>query len=284
MAELTFIKCSKCFFAASDFQKPLEDAGLKTIDDIFAFNKGVNLSKPGLADYRNRLRFETTNPKAVLFLKRYEKPSISVQLKNWLSAKSRVSCAWFDYQVPRNLAAVGIGATSVIAYGEKFGLLFEKKSFCITIKIPDSDSLETRLPPCFDAPITSKKRKQKKEFIEKLAQFINKFHRTGYRHRDLYLCHIFYDGDSRFYLIDLARTFKPLVFTKRYRIKDIAQLYYSSPAGKIYRTDRMRFYHYLTGKNKLNAKDKEIIRKILRRIHKMAQHDKNHGRMVPCEK
>ena len=145
-------------------------------------------------------------------------------------------------------------------------------------KIPNAESLERKLPDCFEARATGKNLTRQRVFIKKLAEFIKKFHETGYRHRDLYLCHIFYGGNGEFYLIDLARAFKPAVFGERFRLKDIAQLCYSAPAEYFSKTDRLRFYLQYTQQKKLSSKDKEFIRQVLNKARQMARHDIKHGR------
>ncbi|GAI94186.1 unnamed protein product, partial [marine sediment metagenome] len=47
------------------------------------------------------------------------------------------------------LAQFGINTLRVVCYGEKWGMIFEKRSFIITEKIPDAESLERKLPECF---------------------------------------------------------------------------------------------------------------------------------------
>jgi hypothetical protein len=281
MQQNRFIKCSDSFFVDADYQNALQKKGINCIDDIFDFEEGVNLTKKDLAQFRNRIQFQIDNPKAILFLKRYNKPPVIVQLKNWLAVKSRKSCAWFDYKVSEELNCLGIETARVISYGEQFGLFFEKRSFCIAKKIPDAESLENNLPVCFSLPLTDDTRGQRKEFIKDLALFICKFHQTGFRHRDLYLCHIFHSDSGKFYLIDLARTFKPLLFSQRYRVKDIAQLYYSAPGEYFSKTDRMRFYHYMTSCNKLQKRDKIFIKKVIDKAKHIAEHDRKHGKTAP---
>jgi hypothetical protein len=85
-------------------------------------------------------------------------------------------------------------------------------------------------------------------------------------------------------LIDLARAFKPMLFRERFRVKDIAQLHYSAPGKYFSRTDRLRFYLRYAGQNKLTAKDKAFIRKIMKKTKSMAQHNIKHGRAVPFTK
>ena len=68
-----------------------------------------------------------------------------------------------------------------------------------------------------------------------------RFHDTGFRHCDLYFSHIFLGEGGKLYLIDLQRVFKPVLFKERFRVKDIAQLYYSAEAKYFSRSDRLHF-------------------------------------------
>ena len=273
------VKISDSFFVDADYQQTFADMGLTSIEAIFAFERGQTLSKKELSHHRTRIRFETDSPPVVLFLKRYDRPPLLTQLRNWLTQRRRISFGYCDCKAAEKLSKAGINTPKTIAKGQQWDGLFEKRSFSITEKI-NGQSLEKKLPDCFENTQTPENRKLKRTFIEQLAQFIRKFHETGYRHRDLYFSHIFYDGRN-FYLIDLARAFKPVLLTKRFRVKDIAQLYYSAPAGSFYRTDRIRFYHCYTGRDKLSLKDKIFISRIKRKAKKMAKHDTKRGKTVP---
>ncbi|MFA5251199.1 MAG: glycosyltransferase family 9 protein [Phycisphaerae bacterium] len=280
-AEQKFTEISGSFFCDEDYKTGLGELGLTSIDAVFSFNEAHNLTKDNLPGHRSRLRFEINSPPATLFLKRYDCPPTLVQLGNWLSARRRISCGYFDFGPTTKLTAAGINTPKIISYGEQWGVFFEKRSFIITEKIPDAESLEQKLPDCFNASATVENLKLRRNFIAQLAVFVKKFHETGYRHRDLYLSHIFYGDNGRFYLIDLARTFKPGLLTERFRVKDIAQLYYSAPGRYFSKTDRFRFYLSYTGCSKLTGKDKVFIRKVINKTKWMAQHDIKHGRAVP---
>ena len=164
-----------------------------------------------------------------------------------------------------------------------WGSLFERRSFAAIEEIREGQSLERSLPGFFNGPGTSETIVLRRQFIKKLALFIKKFHDTGCRHRDLYLCHIFRVPDGRFYLIDLARVFKPALFSEIYRVKDVAQLHYSAPARYFSKTDRLRFLRAYLGREKLNAGDKIFVRRIAGKAGRMARHDAKHGRAVPFE-
>jgi hypothetical protein len=280
-AEQRFAEISESFFVDPDFEPIFRRLGLTSIDAVFSFNAGKNLSKKNLAGFRNRLQFQTSPPAATLFLKRYDKPPALVQLKKWLSHRGRKSFGLAEFASASQLSAAGVNTPKTVAYGEQRGIFFEKRSFIITEKIPNAESLERKLPAFFTGPLTGENLKLRQNFIARLAAFIREFHQTNYRHRDLYFSHIFYDDSGKFYLIDLARAFKPVLWRERFRIKDIAQLYYSAPAAYFSQMDRLRFYVGYAQANKLTSKDKSFIQKVVRKAERIARHNTRHGRSAP---
>jgi heptosyltransferase-2 len=276
-----FVEVSNSFFIDADFVHPLRELGLTSIGDVFSFDAGYNLTKNNLAAFRTRSQFELKSSPTTLFLKRYDSPPLLSQLKNWWCHHCRISYGFCEVDAARKLTAAGISTPKIISYGWQCGTLFEKRSFCLTEKIPNAESLERKLPCCFSNPRTSKALKPRRDFIARLAAFVRNFHATGLRHRDLYFSHIFYSNNCRFYLIDLTRVFKPLILDERFRIKDIAQLYYSAPGQYFSRTDRLRFYLEYTGRSKLTGKDKIFIRRVISKTQRMARHNAKHGGPVP---
>ena len=276
-----FVEIASSFFVDADFVQGFKELDLTSLDTIFAFNKGKNLTKNNLASFRSRMEFQLNQPSATAFLKRYDRPPVSIQLKNWFSHRRKTSCAFCEYEPTARLNAIGINTPKVIAYGQQWAGLFERRSFIIAEKIPNSESLERKLPDYIKAAAGNLKSKRK--FIRELAGFVKKFHQSGFRHRDLYFSHIFYNQNGRFYLIDLARVFKPKFFAERFRIKDIAQICYSAPGISFSKTDRLRFYFEYAGMNKLTSQDKKFIRKVIGKTKQMARHDLKHLRTVPFE-
>lgn len=281
MSEQNFIKVAEGFFADCDYAQPLAEIGLDCIDAVFSFVGDRNLAKGNLAKHRTRIQFTLSATGGICFLKRYDSPPPFDQMRNWLDHLRRASTAAYDRLPVGQLNAAGIKTAKVIAYGEQWAGLFEKRSFIVTEEIPNAHSLEQRLPEYFYDTCPSENVDRKRRFIEKLADFAKQFHETGLRHRDFYLCHIFMTADEEFYLIDLQRTFKPVLFDKRFRIKDIAQLYYSAPGNVVSRADRLRFYRRYTGRKKLTRSDRFFIGRLKARAWRMADHDIKHGRDVP---
>ncbi len=128
MARPEFVEISNSFFVDCNYKTAFNKLGLTSIDAVFAFSAGRNLTKKNLAGYRCRVQFEISSPSATLFLKRYNNPPIFVQLKNWICARRPVSCGLFDLWPANVLAAAGINTPKIIAYGQKLGKIFEKRS------------------------------------------------------------------------------------------------------------------------------------------------------------
>ena len=269
------------FLVCEPFRGALASLGLTSLDAAFAFDAGRDLAKPNIGRFRKRLQFEvvpTGRDRPVkIYLKRYDRPPILGQIRNWLSHHCRGSFAQLERQTTDRLAAAGIGTPHVIACGERWGTVFEHRSFLMTEQVTDSRSLESQPPSCFDGPPVPRKQR---DFIGRLALFIKRFHETGYRHRDLYLSHIFCSDRGEFCLIDLARASRP-IRQRRFQVKDIAQLHYSVPARFVTRADRLRFYLAYAGSRRLRPQDKAFIRKVIRKALRMACHNRKQGRLVP---
>lgn len=276
----TYRTISEGFFAAEDFAPLLKQMRLDSIEAIFAFDGGESLTKSNLAGWRHRRRFQLPDGRSA-YLKRYDRPPAGIQLRNWIQHGKRAFLSAYD-RGPQVIIEAGVDIPETIAFGGEWSGIFEKRSFIISLEIPDAQSLEKQLPKCFTQN-TKDKAAEKKRFVAETAAFVRRFHATGYRHRDLYLCHLFLSKAGTLYLIDLHRCFRPVFLSKRYAIKDLTQLHYSSPARVISRADRLRFFLAYLGQQALSVSDKREIRQIHRKAERMAIHDKRHGRTAPFE-
>lgn len=277
-----FIQSAPGFFVLSSYRRTLAESGLDSLEAVIYCQKGQMLSKVGLAGWRHRICFPLADGQTA-YLKRYIRPPFFVQMKAWIQHRHRAFLAEYDKGPSDELARAKILTPQVIAYGGQWTGCVENCSFIITLEIPNGRSLEQKLPNCFETPPAPKQRQAKNEFIYRLADFVRRFHETGYCHRDLYLSHLFLSDEQTLYLIDLHRTFKPRIGSCYYRIKDIAQLHYSCPAAKISSSDRLRFYLAYAQMEKLTTQDKKIIRQVHAKALRMAQHDRKHGRLCPFQ-
>lgn len=272
--------------AAEPFRQALEELELTSLDAVFAFEGGTDMAKKGLGRFRRRLHFELTpagsqRPVRV-FLKRYDRPPVLRQLRHWLEHRKRASFGVAEHETASRLAEAGIRTPVTVACGQAWGLCFERASFLMTEEVAGAASLEQKRPACFEGPATQANVRARRDFIVRLAEFVRRFHATGYRHRDLYLCHIFHSERDGFCLIDLARAFRPLL-SRRFRLKDLAQLHYSAPGRYVTRTDRLRFFLAYSGHERLSPQDKACIRAVVRKANAMARHSRRHGIPIPFQ-
>jgi len=275
MRERSFVVDEGC-------KRSLAEAGIMSIESVFRFAGGRNLAKSNIGSWRQRIEFRTEDG-CTFYLKRYKGAGALTQLRNWLTHGRIGSFAGFDVHPSVELAGAGIQTPRVAAHGEQWGVLFEKRSFSITEQIARGEALERRLPRCF-ADKSPYGLREKRAFLRRLGKWAAKFHASGWRHRDFYLAHIFLTDSGQFYLIDLQRAFKPIRLAERYRLKDMAQLYYSMPQADFSRTDRMRVYLAYAGTDRLRYSDRKLIAGVLRKAARMARHDRRHGRTAPYER
>ncbi len=269
------------FHCRADVLPSLQRLGLTTLEAVFAFEGGEALDKDNLAPWRRRTRLVLPDRGQTAYLKRYDRPPWLVQIRAWIAHGRRASLAQFDHEPAEALARAGIGTPETLAHGTCWAGPFERRSFILAAAIPDAESLERRLPACFDDLSPTAHVAQRRAFIEALARFVRRFHDTGWRHRDLYLSHIFHAKDGRFFLIDLHRAFRPRLRPLRWRLKDLAQLHYSAPGPIFSCADRLRFYRCYMGIKRLRRIDRRLLHRIRRRAWRMADHDLRHGRSAP---
>ncbi|MCK5269470.1 MAG: lipopolysaccharide heptosyltransferase II [Sedimentisphaerales bacterium] len=261
-----------------NYTKLLRQNNLLTIEDVFASKEGEHLTKPGLGT-RERIKLELTDDtgqKVVLYLKRYGSHSMAALLKRRLIRRSRAAAAVFDFTAGLNLAEKGVPVARPIAYGQQSNWLGEKRSFVIFEELPNADALERLMPRLPEQQKQYKLLQDKNELVRQIARLVRRLHENGFYHRDLYLSHIFlcrdrYDNE-RLCLIDLQRVFRPLIYSRRWRVKDLAQFYFSA-RDYFNETNMTNFFKAYFQSDVLSSEKILLIRAIHRKANRIAKHD-----------
>jgi heptose I phosphotransferase len=282
MEEQEFIELSKGLFVDEQRLDDFRDAGLDSMEGVFSYSAGDEMVKEDIGKYRSRTMFDIAGK--TYFLKRYNNVPKLKQIANWIDHCQKKSTSSFDRGPVDVFEKADINTPKVAAFGAEWENGFEKRSFIVTEKIENADALERKLPACFRGTPSAENHKKRCEFINRLADLTKRFHDSGLRHRDFYLAHIFLTESDELYLIDLQRVFQPVLLAGRFRVKDIAQLHYSSPGDIISCADRLRFLKRYLGREKLTSADRRFIRKVKAKAWRMADHDIKHGRVVPFAK
>lgn len=247
---------SEAFEIAPGWESLLRSHGLADLGTVLAWNTGDRLDKPGLESWRQRWRIRLMDDAGrvrTLYLKRFLRPPLGRQLERWRAGRWDLSTAGIEWSNARTLAEVGVTAVEAVAFGQRMAGPWEQASFVLLAEAP-GESLERWVPahlPPEDRDPTPQVRRNR---LEALARFVARFHRAGFAHRDLYLCHVFMEeeadetasprgaaGCSRFRLIDLQRVFPPRWRRRRWVVKDLAALNYSTPLERVGTRERLRF-------------------------------------------
>ena len=216
---------------APELTAELKKLGLDTVDGAFAFSDGEDLVKPGLG-HRKRTRFTVTDESGQtheLYIKRYQPEGLLARLKRRLTYGPAMSPAAIEFDNIQAARAAGVPTMQALVASEKWGALGSAVSYIIVTEVP-GEKLESIISEFLDDNAATPEAIE--AFTLSLADAVSKFHATGYVHRDLYCCHLFADrsgGEFEFYLIDLARAFRPKWRATRWMVKDLAQLKFSMP-------------------------------------------------------
>ena len=207
-------------------------AGLDTLDGVFAYGGGQDITKAGLGG-RRRTRLVLPDGRGShhqLYLKRYGREPLAGWLRRLATYGPGRSPARTEFQNIRAARAAGVATMQAVIFGEGRPRLWPQRSYIIVTSVP-GDALERCLERFL---VDGAGRQTAEDFTRKLAKMVSTLHGAGYVHRDLYSSHVFLCADgglAKFFLIDLARMFRPRWRRFRWVVKDLAQLKYSMPAA-----------------------------------------------------
>lgn len=168
--------------------------------------------------------------------------------KNLVTLRLPVLGALNEVRAIRRVGELGIAAPRVVAYGSRGANPARRQSFLITEDLGDTTTLEKlteswmRVPP---AP------RLKRDLISEVARIARQLHEHGINHRDFYICHFRkMNGiaDLRLYLMDLHRAQMRAKVPRRWLVRDLGALHFSSMDIGLTMRDRMRFLRAYRGR------------------------------------
>lgn len=186
------------------------------------------------------------------FLKRHHGVGWREIFKNLLQLRLPVLGAGTEVRAIRRLEALGVPTMHCAGWGERGRNPARRESFVLTRALTGTVSLED-----FCAGWGPRRRwttqqiSLKRQLLRQLATTARALHENGVNHRDFYLCHFLLSQDSpglarpgqalHLHLIDLHRTQLRARTPRRWRVKDIAGLYFSALDAGLTRRDCYRF-------------------------------------------
>jgi len=216
--------------------------------DIFAgrdpFACALALEGEVYRDVKGRRTLRFCHAGRYYFVKVHQGVGWGEIFKNLLMLKAPVIGAGNEYRAIRALEAIGVPTLTVAGYGRRGFDPARQQSFLITDELPPSITLEDH---CRDWPASPPSLAHKRRLIRAVAATSRAMHGRGINHRDFYLCHFHLDlererdGEPLLYLIDLHRAQIRQRVPRRWRLKDIAGLYFSALDIGLRRRDLLTF-------------------------------------------
>lgn len=168
--------------------------------------------------------------------------------KNLLQGRQPVLGAVNEYDAVNALNKLGVKTMTLAAFGQRGLNPAELESFVITESLEPAISLEDF---CVDWNVNSPPVKLKRALIKRVAEVTRELHENGINHRDLYICHFLLKesdlalmsdpNELSLYLIDLHRVQIRTNTPKRWLVKDLAALFFSSMDIGLTSRDLYRF-------------------------------------------
>ena len=173
--------------------------------------------------------------------------------KNISQGKLPVVGAMQEVRAINAVRAAGLDTMTVAGYGWRGRNPARQESFLVTDELVNTLSLEEvgeawlktgNVPAVF-----------KQQLIRRVAEIARRMHRAGINHRDFYLAHFLMpvvavqqrDATAPLFLIDLHRSQVRHSVPRRWRVKDLGGLYFSSARFGLTRRDMLRFVREYSG-------------------------------------
>ena len=256
------------------FETLLRAHGLTSLDALFACSNGERLDKPGLDSWRQRWRLtlDDHGTPRTFYLKRFLGPPRWALRAMRRSGSGASSLAGNEWEWAQRLTNDGIPCVQAVAFGEELTGSHERRSAILTAGVP-GQSLERWVIQRPDADRLTIQR-----LITATADLISRLHGRGYVHRDLYLSHVFYDPaqpiERSLRLIDLQRVIRPRWRFRRWMVKDLAALNFSTPSRLVSRTDRVRWLRRYLGIEKLDASARRLVYRVVGKTQRIAERER----------
>lgn len=178
------------------------------------------------------------------FLKQHNGVGFKEILKNLIMLRAPVISARNEWSAIQKLQTLQVAAPKVMGYGERGFNPAARQSFILLEELAPVVSLEDFCKPWDKKP---PKFALKLRLINEVARIAALLHQNGINHRDFYICHFLLDAAQNnleklsLYLIDLHRAQIRHLTPKRWIIKDLSGLYFSSKDIGLTERDLLRF-------------------------------------------
>lgn len=253
------------------FRSILKKNKLLSYEQIISYDAGIILKRIMARTITKLALKDGEGMVHTFYLKRHQSSRpISSIIKRWKSS-SEGRREWANILA---FHRAGVPTMVPVAAGERRSFLSEE-SFLLTLNLEGYEPLEQWTPTHLSLPENRERFMLKRELIRKTALLTRSMHDAGFYHRDFYLTHILLrqmrEGiDLR--IIDLQRVIRYPCLKRRWRVKDLASLSYSSPGEVFTGKDRLLYLKFYLGVIKFSEADRRLIKIIQRKTGRIDKH------------
>jgi hypothetical protein len=231
-------------FAGSDWAEHIMQ---EAVTDRFHAKQGRTIA---------RWTLEREDRRLVVYLKRHYRLPWRHGLLALLWPEGNWSPAMQEWEHLRKAASVGLPVPVAAAGGEFIGPWGQFRSFLAVEELTGMLALHEAIPLAAERLDAETFRRWKRGLIRQMVALTRDLHDRRWFHKDLYLCHFYIDEEDtrrlpdwreRVRLIDLHRLAHHRWTWPWWRIKDLAQLVYSSDVPGVEVRDRLGFWRLYFG-------------------------------------
>ncbi len=168
--------------------------------------------------------------------------------KNLVSLRLPILGAGDELRAIRRLESLGVPTMEAVAFVQLGANPAARRSAIVTRELEDTISLEDLFLQHDVTPL------QRRRLVEAVASMTCRMHGGGLNHRDLYICHFHLHRDSlderrpHLSVIDLHRAQIRGRTPRRWLVKDVAGLFFSTFDAGLSERDYLRFVRRYSGK------------------------------------
>jgi hypothetical protein len=243
----------------ADFADLLRQNGLTTADALWAL-PGETVKKYLRERGTERAWLKTADGAPVeVYLKRFLPLPAREYVKGWLGGKPVFADgAIHEWEAILAFHAHGLATMVPLAAAA----LHDGRTCCLTLGLGTYVRASDLFPQLAVAGEVGRDRRL--SLIRAIGRLVGRMHGAKFAHQDCYLVHLFIkeaEGDE-VYLMDLQRTIFPKQFRRRWRVKDLGQLLYST-RDAFSRADLLRFWQtYAAAAGAELYRDRALLRAV----------------------
>lgn len=217
------------------------------------------------------LRSPETGVLVEFYIKKFTPPAIGERLKNWICLKPGWYDAFHEWRAINKLLDFGLNTMQPAAVAQAGA-----NSCLLTRGITDF----VRASDLMSELHIHRDRKLRHRIVRDMACIMAGMHANGMAHQDFYLVHILIrpEENHRLYIIDLQRMIMSQRLSMRWRVKDLAQILFSS-AGIVTRHEIALFWNmYRENAGTGWGRSHRTARRAVKKARGMAQrHNRKQG-------